>query len=80
MNLRYYERLAQGQVMESAVEDNYWFGFRVKDGGSIVLQGPYTYDKAMKERERLKAPDAEVSAWVVADSREEAREKVSSRM
>lgn len=61
------------------MDNNYWFGFRVKDGGSTVLIGPYTYEKTMKERERMKTPDAEVSVWVVADSREEAQEKVSAR-
>jgi hypothetical protein len=61
------------------VDENYWFGFRVKDGGSTVPLGPYTYEKALKERERMKAPDAEVSTWVVADSREEALERITKR-
>lgn len=63
------------------MEDNYWFGFRLKGGRSnIVLKGPYSYEKALKTREQLKAPDAEVSVWFVADSPEDALEKANFHM
>lgn len=63
------------------MEDNYWFGFRLKGGlSNIVLKGPYTYEKAMKQRESLKAPDSEVSVWFVADSPEEALDKATFHM
>lgn len=62
------------------MENNIWFGFRLKNGGSIVPQGPYSYEKAMENREKRKASDAEVSAWFVANTSEEAMEKARFHM
>lgn len=72
--------LAWGLLKEIEVENNVWFGFRLKDGGSIVLEGPYSYDRAMEKRERMKAPDAEVSPWFVAETAEEAMVKARFHM
>lgn len=74
-NFEYYERSARCWLREIEVENKVWFGFRLKDGGSIVLKGPYSYDGAMKKRERMKASDAEVSHCFVADTTESAMEK-----
>ena len=79
-DLRYYETQAWCRLKEIEVEDNVWFGFKLKDGGSIVLEGPFSYDRAMEKRERMKAPDAEVSTWFVADTAEQAMEKARFHM
>jgi hypothetical protein len=56
--------------------NKYWFGFKVK-GGSAIACGPYKQDEINKERNRAKAPDAEISTWFIADSEEEAQERAA---
>lgn len=62
---------------ESAVEQKYYFGFRVlRPTGRWVVCGPYaTNDQAKGERERAKAVDAQVTVPFLASSKEEALTK-----
>lgn len=63
-----------------AEKTNYYFGFRqTKPGppGHWVACGPYdTYDQAMSARDNSKAWDCEVTVPFVANSKEEAENKI----
>lgn len=54
----------------------YWFGFRQLPDGNVIARGPYRdADIALKEREKAKAKDIEVSCWFVAENEKEAEER-----
>ncbi len=56
----------------------YWFGFKALPDGKPVACGPYRCaDEANEHREKMKAPDATVSTWFVADSAQEAAKKAA---
>ncbi|NTE33167.1 hypothetical protein [Agrobacterium tumefaciens] len=57
----------------------YYFACRVtRPFGRWVVEGPYEYDDAKRERERAKAPDMQVQNVFSAASRQEAEEKARS--
>jgi len=60
----------------------YWFGFRQvipKPPGKWILCGPYSYEEAIKEREKEnKAWDAEVTEVFFANDEKEAQERLES--
>lgn len=53
--------------------NRYWFAFKLKDGSPTPM-GPYSADQVNTERERAKAPGADVSQWFIADTEKEAQE------
>ena len=65
---------------EQAKSKKYWFGFRQtipRPPGKWVICGPYSsHEEAMKERERSKAWDAEVTLVFIADNEKEAQERI----
>ncbi len=60
--------------MVAQEEMHYWVGFRVKDGArAVVLLGPYgTNEQALRDRDRNKAIDVDLTAPFVASDKEEA--------
>ena len=59
--------------------NKYWFGFRQifpEPPGQWIVCGPYSsYEEAMKEREKSKAWDCEVTAVFSANDEREAQKK-----
>ncbi|GAB6075124.1 hypothetical protein [Desulfurobacterium crinifex] len=62
------------------MERKYWFGFRQTHPpppGEWVPCGPYSsYEEAMRERNKAKAWDSQVTAVFTASNKEEAKEKL----